>query len=726
MTEDQQKREIVNRRHFSFRLNAFFFAIFLLFSVLIIRLAILQFVEGPTLKAEENKISSQRVMIPPIRGNILDSSGYPIAYSTSTQSLYYKLDPDIRKKLKGKTAKEQQKEIEERMRPFAEKISGIFAEYGDPAKQMTADDVLRQLDLGFKKNTISTPRRIKSDLTNQEIAYFMENRNLFDGIDIIEESVRHYDNNSIAVQLVGYLKKFNSAVNSLDFYAEKKEETEDPKLKYLDQEDVGMDGIELMYQDELRGKNGLKVYPVNALSKIIGPPTITNPEKGSDLYLTINKSVQLRTEQAITDHLAYLKTSPDIVKVNQKPKTGYAVAMEVNTGKVVAMASMPDYNPNIWSGGKITPEDYENSIYMLKNGTIREVLAPYEDEKEAGRHAPSLVMLGSTQKPLSILVGLNEGLFTTSTTYPDTGTFTFGREGSKVTIRNALNHAYGTLDPALAIGKSSNPFMAAMVGQKMYEKYKALAGVDKWDSYMKEFGLGIKTGSDLPFESEGIVEYYHEAQTASTQSALIRASFGQQARYTVLQLAQYAATLANQGKRMKPQFVDQIVTSDGELVQGFKPEVLNTVDFPKAYWEEVKRGMKLVNVKDAFAGVNYSYASKTGTSEQSVGGKTVDNAVFIAYAPADNPVLAVAVVVPEGGFGAKGAAPIARKIFDAYDDEIGLNGVPRNPSKKAGAPVGKQSGTNTNAGTDANAGVNAGANHIAMGGGDAVGDENVD
>ncbi|GMK39839.1 penicillin-binding protein [Paenibacillus sp. CCS19] len=680
MQDDPQKRKIVNRRHFSFRLNAYFFIVFLMFSVLIIRLAILQFVEGPSLKAEEIKIRSQRVTIAPIRGNILDSTGHPIAYSTSTQSLYYKLDPDIRKNLpKGSTAKEQKVIIEERMRPFANQLASIFVKYGNPAEQMTADDVIRQLDLGFKKNTISTPRRIKTDLTNDEIAYFMENRDLFDGIDIVEESVRRYDNSSIAVQLVGYLKKFNSAVNTkgLNFYKDKKENTTDPKLTYLDQEDVGLDGIELMYQDVLRGKNGLKIYPINALSKIIGPPTITNPEKGDDLYLTINKNVQLRTEDAITRHLAYLKTSPDILKANQKPKTGYAVAMEVNTGKVVAMASMPDYNPNVWSGGSISQEDLDNSEYYLINGTIRDVLAPYEDEKEAGKHAPSMVMLGSTQKPLSVLVGLNEGLFTTTSTYLDSGTFTFGKKGSEVPIQNALKHAYGNLDPAHAIGKSSNPFMAAMVGDRLYSKYRGIAGLDKWDAYMKQFGLGVKTGSDLPFEKEGVIDYYHEAETASIQSALIRASFGQQARYTVLQLAQYTATLASRGKRMKPQFVEKIVDSDGHTVQTMQPEVLNTVDFPAQYWEEVEQGMRLVNVSEAFAGVNYTYASKTGTSQQSVGGRIVDNAVFIAYAPAVNPVLAVAVVVPEGGFGAKGAAPIARQIFDAYDDELGLSGTPR-------------------------------------------------
>jgi penicillin-binding protein 2 len=124
-----------------------------------------------------------------------------------------------------------------------------------------------------------------------------------------------------------------------------------------------------------------------------------------------------------------------------------------------------------------------------------------------------------------------------------------------------------------------------------------------------------------------------------------------------------------------------------------QPKELNTVEFPKEYWEEIEQGMRLVNVSEAFAGVNYTYASKTGTSQQSVGGRLVDNAVFIAYAPAFNPVLAVAVVVPEGGFGAKGAAPIARQIFDAYDDEIGLNGTPRKASSSNNTAAGTATGT---------------------------------
>jgi cell division protein FtsI/penicillin-binding protein 2 len=196
---------------------------------------------------------------------------------------------------------------------------------------------------------------------------------------------------------------------------------------------------------------------------------------------------------------------------------------------------------------------------------------------------------------------------------------------------------------------------------------------------MKQFGLGVTTGSGLPNESAGVVEYYHEAEKASSQSALVRAAWGQQAKYTTLQLAQYAATLASHGKRMKPQFVNEIKDVNGKVTQPYQPEVLNTINFPDSYWNTIEAGMAQVKVQ-GFDGVPYTYLRKTGTSQQDVGNRSkVENAVFIAYAPADKPKLAVAVVVPDGGYGGWGAAPIARKIFDAYDAKFGLSGTPRKP-----------------------------------------------
>ncbi|QYR24272.1 penicillin-binding protein 2 [Paenibacillus sp. sptzw28] len=687
MQDDPQKREIANRRNFSFRLNLFFFATFFLFSVLIVRLAILQFVDGPSLKEVESKNGTIPVLIPPIRGNIYDSGGTPIAYSTSTQSLYYTIEP-------GK-----QKDVEANATALAKKLLAVFQKYGSPNEAMTLDEIIKSMDLQYKKNTVSVPRRIKTGLTTREIAVLLENRDQYPGTDIVEESIRHYDKNPspFAVQLVGYLKKFGGGAEN-NLYKDRAK-TDDPRLKYLQTEDVGYDGLEYMYQDILRGKNGLKTYPVNAAGRIIGPPTITKPEKGDNLYLTINREVQLKTQQAIMDQLHHLQTSR-LSDRAVNAKTGYAVAMEVKTGKIIAMASMPDYDPNIWEGGRIGTDDYDKISPVLLNGAIYPVIGPYKDKKEQNKHPSSVVFLGSTQKPLSVLIGLNEKLFTTSSTWNDTGAFFYGKEGASTRRRigNAKGHAYGLLDPAQAIAHSSNPWMSKMVGDALYRK-DGDKGVDIWDKYVKQFGLGVSTGSGLPNESNGVIGYFHEREAASAQSALIYASFGQMGRYTTLQLAQYAATLASHGKRMKPQFVNEIQDSEGHIVSKFKPEVLNTITFPKAYWDEIERGMANVSVP-VFNDAPYKVLRKTGTSEQQVSTGIVDNAVFIAYAPAEDPVLAVAVVVPEGGFGASGAAPIARKIFDAYDQAVGLHGVPQKPASAAASAAG---GIPAGTGTQVNA-----------------------
>ncbi|GKU80350.1 penicillin-binding protein [Paenibacillus sp. L3-i20] len=694
MQDDPQKRDVDNRRNFSFRLNLFFFITFALFSLLIVKLAVLQFVEGSTLSAEGIKKGTRENPIPPIRGNIYDSKGYPIAYSTSTQSLYYSLQPSTKK---AKT--------EDIARETAEQLEKIFTEYGRKDKVMTVDDILRQMDLGFIRNTLSTPRRIKSGLTNAEVAYFLQNRTEFTGIEVIEESVRNYDEDTIAVQLVGYLKKYKGVRLDVDFYKNKRSET-DATLKYLEEEEVGLDGLEFMYQDVLRGKNGVKSYPVNNKEHIIGPMRITTPEKGSDLYLTINKDVQLKTEEAIMKHLSVIRTSSNKYERAPFAQTGFAVAMEVDTGKIVAMASMPDYDPNIWAGGRISPEDYENFGYVLPNGTIRTVYGPYSDA-DRNKHPSSIVPAGSTLKPLSVLVGLNEGLFTTETRYPDTGAFYYGSKGHERRIGNSQGKVFGPIDGAVAIEKSSNPFMAAMIGDKLYRRgeVNGKSSVEIWDDYMKQFGLGVLTGSGLPGETKGVIEYFAEEKAASAQSALIQASFGQQGRYTTLQLAQYTAMLANRGKRMKPQFVNEIRDADGKVIQGYTPEILNSVDMKVEYWEEIEKGMSQVSVR-GFDGFQHDFMRKTGTSEQDVAKRTAENAVFVAYAPAKNPKLAVAVVVPDGGFGGYGAAPIARKIFDAYDAEIGLTGVPNVALKNS--TDGTSQAPSGNTGTDTANGTNAG------------------
>ncbi|WP_025695463.1 peptidoglycan D,D-transpeptidase FtsI family protein, partial [Paenibacillus durus] len=436
---------------------------------------------------------------------------------------------------------------------------------------------------------------------------------------------------------------------------------------------VGFDGLELQYQRELRGQNGyqeISINPQNMAEKI---EKVVPPIKGNDIWMTINKNVQLKTDQAIIDQLKWLHTHAVQGKTHPDAVTGYAVAMEVDTGNIVAMASIPDYDTNVWASGSMDTATYNEIEDYYQNGTI----TPNASGR-SGHNFDSTVLMGSTVKPLSVLLGLNEGLFGTSDWYTDTGITYFGKAGHETRVRNASGHILGRMDPAEAIAQSSNVFMVDMVGKRLYNKYGS-EGIKVWDKYMKEFGLGVFTGVDLPEEHRGVINYTNIEAAGSPQAALVYASFGQQGKYTALQLAQYASTLANKGERIKPHLVNKITDSTGKVVKTFGREVLNTVKMDDAYWNEVKRGMNS-DVK-VFDGFPYDFARKTGTSQQDYYSKgrkyTVDNGVFIAYAPRNKPKLAVAVVIPEGGFGSNSAAPVARKIFDAYDWEYGLNGVPK-------------------------------------------------
>ncbi|GAA3409209.1 peptidoglycan D,D-transpeptidase FtsI family protein [Paenibacillus hodogayensis] len=672
--DELSKKEWIRRRHFTFRINFIFFSTFMLFSVLIVRLALLQVVEGEAYAQEKSRYTNTPHAIPPIRGNIYDRNNYPIATSTSTQSLFYTVES-------GSSDRDQ-------VIALAKELAEAFRQYGNQqVVQPTAEEIIASMDVGYDLNKdktknpsfYSVPRKLKSDLTQQEIAYFSWHRDEFKGVEIQEESIREYNEKRIAVQLVGYLKKFSGARNAtsgLKFYRDKVGSS-DPTEQYLDNEYVGFDGLELMYQEELRGKNGVKNYPINAQGKIIGPVTLTKPDKGHNLILTIDKDVQLATQEAIRNHLAYIR-SPARDSWTYAPNaiTGYAVAMEVDTGKVVAMASYPDYDPNEWYGG-MKPDYYEKNQYFIRNGTISEVRPPYANQKELNKHPTSLVYLGSTMKPLTILMGLNEGLITARETYDDTGYFYFGKDNKEV-LTNSDRKRNGPITAYQAIQYSSNTFMA-MIGNRLYFRPNTNA-VQVWDEYMEKFGLGVLTGSGLPGESAGLKDYLDTAKRYSPQAALVRATWGQLGKYTPLQLVQFTAMLANRGKRLQPQFVDKITTYDDQLVSEAKPVVLNEETYPKAYWDVLQQGMELVSA-EGFKDTPYKVAIKTGTSTQSVAGDTIDNAVFIAYAPADKPKLAVAVVVPEGRFGGRGAAPIARQMFDAYDNAIGLYGIPKAPAE---------------------------------------------
>jgi penicillin-binding protein 2 len=660
--KDPAQQEAIRKRHFAFRLNVFFFSAFLLFSILVVRLAFLQFVESDAMRKAEESSGTISTPIAPIRGNIFDRNGYAIAYTESTQSLFFRVEP----------GQKRQDVVD-----LARKLSELFKRNGNWSKaHLTAEEIIKRMDVGYdihKMDTkppgyLSVPRRIKEGLSQREIAYLLEHKDELKGLEITEESVRRYDSNTIATPLIGFMREFSTAKNQTASYLERYKADHG---QYMNDEYVGFEGLELLYQDVLRGNNGFKTYPVNAQQKIVGRVDIQFPQKGHNLTLSLDKDVQLIAEASIMNHINWLKSDEaKLLKTPYQGKNavaGYAVAMEVKTGHVVAMASMPDYDSNVWRGG-ISTVDYNLIQRRYLNGTIRERYSDLPDDQYT-KHPSSLVPLGSTIKPLTVLVGLSEGLITPESKYQDTGIFVYGRDESK--IQNSGKRGYGSINPTSAIRVSSNTFMSAMIGNRLYLSSKIKEPLDVWDSYMKQFGLGVSTGSGLPGEQSGIIEYYATEKNSSAQAALVQASFGQQGRYTVLQLAQYITTLANRGKRLKPQFVSEITDYEGNVIEQYKePIILNEIILPDKYWTTIENGM--VSNAQGFDGVTYTFRRKTGTSQSDIAGAKLENAVFVAYAPAENPKLAVAVVVPEGGFGGWGAAPIARQIFDAYDKYIGL------------------------------------------------------
>lgn len=625
------------------RLNLFFFAAFVIFSILIFRLAFVQFVEGPELTYMETSRNTKDIPLAPVRGPIYDATGeIALAYSEPVQSLYVLLYEDYRND-------ERRQEAEE----LAHDLAAVFKKFNPGDKeQPDAEEIIKRLDLDYQKTFGYVPRLVKSDLSTKEIAFFMEKKAEYPGVMVLEENIRKYDPDGVAVQVVGYTREFKRAPDSITKYKAIREGAitqRDPGLVYHEEEKVGFDGLELQYQEELRGRSGYQSIDIDARNLPDGTMLQTPPEKGYSLVSTINKEIQMAAQEAITDELRRLP----------KAITGYAVAMEVDTGNVVAMASMPDYDPNDW--------DYDKIKYVFRNGTTESF--PPNDAKPS--RAESVVLLGSVIKPLSVLIGLKEGLFTAGETYHDQGYAVLGKDGRQV--KNSHSAYNGSITARRAIEKSSNAFMIDMVGKRLLRNYGSEKGIDVWHKHMQEFGLGVSTGVDLPNEFLGRLEYNNDDESALTRLAF--ASFGQQAKYTTMQLAQYTTMLANKGKRMEPHLVKEIRDADGNVVKEIKPKVLNEVDFADAHWNEVHKGM--VTKVSSFDGFPYDYARKTGTSEQGTGPNKKENGVFIAFAPRDNPKLAVAVVVPEGGFGSVSASPIARKIFDAYDEVYGLDGTPK-------------------------------------------------
>jgi len=488
----------------------------------------------------------------------------------------------------------------------------------------------------------STPRHLpitlKEDVDWETLAYLENNKYKFSGIRIGVQPVRVYHYGDLAANIIGYIGEINP-----------KELKSDEEDIYEGGDLIGKRGLERIREDDLRGEKGSSSTEVNARGFEQQQLKYEDPLPGRDITLTIDVDLQQAAEQymAISD------------------KAGAVVAMEVDTGRILAAASAPTIHLEDFIGG-ISQKNWKALLDNPRNPLLNKVVQ--------GVYPP-----GSTYKMVTALAGLAEGVITLDTTFYCPGHYYFGGR-----LYRCWKHSgHGTIAVERAITESCDVFFY-QVGQRL--------GVDRLAKYAKKLGLGVRSGIELEHEKRGIVptkdwkrqrfkEKWHEGETLSVA---IGQGFN---NMTPLQICIMTAAIANGGKIFKPQIIERVMTADGEILERLEPKLTGELSKrAKSFLPYIRKGMfGVVQGKRGTARKvrieNLTVAGKTGTAqvvrlaiykgmkEQDIPYKWRDHAWFTCYAPADNPKIAVTVLVEHGLHGGSGAGPIARVVLKKYFEE---------------------------------------------------------
>jgi penicillin-binding protein 2 len=505
-----------------------------------------------------------------------------------------------------------------------------------------AEEIQERLDTQ-KRRAPFKPVKIKSDIHWNELALLESNRVYLPGLIVDVRPRRAYDYGNLASHLIGYLGEVDE--NEL------KQAKEVPyRMGAL----VGKYGVESQWENDLRGVDGGRQIEVDALGREIRPLGVVEPFPGNNLFLTIDLDLQKTAEEAYQD------------------KNGALIAMDPKTGRLLAMVSKPSFEPDIF-GRNILPEEWkslvENPHHPLQNKGIQ------------GQYPA-----GSVFKIITAIAGLESGMITPNTQFTCTGTFPYGNRN----FRCWKEGGHGTISLHRAIVESCDIYFY-QVGLKV--------GVDLIAHYANEFGLGRVTGISLPHEKPGIVPSsswkkkrfgvpWYSGETLSY-------SVGQgYLNVTPLQLLMLISAIANGGKLYQPQVVEKLEDIYGNRIKEYPPVELGRANVSEKTLQIVQEALKgAVNDPHgtgwASALKDVKVAGKTGTAQvvklpqnfkkgdmNRMPQKFRDHAWFVAYAPFEDPKIAVAVLVEHGGFGASAAAPIAKKVIEKY-----LNLEPSPPSK---------------------------------------------
>ena len=483
----------------------------------------------------------------------------------------------------------------------------------------------------YKASRPFKPVTLKLRISDDEAARFAVNRWRFPGVDLVPYLGRVYPHGPLLAHVVGYVGRVD----------EKDQAALGPAGSAYSH--VGKTGLERYYDELLRGKPGFRRLETNVDGRTVRALDTVPATPGTDLQLSIDLDLQ----RAMVDAFGELE--------------GTAVAVDPRTGEVLAMVSLPAYDTNLFVNG-ISHADYK----ALQDNPSR----PQFNRLVLGGVAP-----GSTIKPLTTLAGLDSGVRRPEDRILSTGVFRLpGMRG-----RGWLDGVHGWTDARKAIYESVNTY---------YYQLALDMGVQRYDTYMERYGFGQKTGIDLAGEIEGIVpspasKRQYEKKARWYPGDLVNASIGQGLwKVTPLQLVRGVAAIADDGRMRRPHLVANTRPRFDAPWQPLPQADPIRISDDAGHVRVVQEGMQMTTTGSGtaariFRGTPYLSAGKTGTAQVvNRGARAVDprslplwkrhRGLYIGYAPADDPKIAIAIAVEGGGFGADSAAPIARKVFDAW------------------------------------------------------------
>ena len=569
-------------------------------------LQILDFEHYRTL-SESNRVSI--VAVPPTRGVIYDRNGVVLAQNIPAYSL--EIIPEA-----------------------VQDMDALLGAIGELISVGEEEVVRFRAALAKARPFDSIPLRFR--LSADEVGRISVNRHHLPGVDVRARLVRTYPHAPVAVHLVGYVGRIDEReLQSID------------TADYRATSHIGKTGVELAYEDVLHGRAGYEHIEINAFGRRLRVLERRDPVSGRNIYLTIDSGLQLAAEEALGN------------------RNGSVVAIEVSTGAVLAFASMPTFEPNLFVDG-IKRQEYANLLESPDRPLFNRALR--------GQYPP-----GSTIKPIIGLGGLESGIDTGDRDHFCRGWYSL--PGQTHRYRDWRKGGHGRVDLTRAIVESCDIFF--------YQLALDL-GIDRIHDFLSQFGLGHRTGIDLVGESAGLLPSPDWKQAARNQpwypGETLITGIGQGFTLTTpLQLASAVATLGARGIRMRPQVVLRQDAGDDEEPSELIPEIVSTIKIREnAHWDLVVGAMVDVvhghrgTARHVGAGAAYDMAGKTGTAqvigigqdeeydEDRLKPHLRDHGLFVAFAPADRPRIAVAVVVENGGSGSRSAAPIARSVIDHY------------------------------------------------------------